>query len=67
MMLVQLLNLRGYCAESVGSDVLAGEMTALVERKKVDIALPSWLPRQPSLMLDISRNCCTPALATCRW
>jgi len=44
MMLVGLLKQRGYCAESVGSDVLAGEMTALVERKKADIVCLSALP-----------------------
>jgi predicted PurR-regulated permease PerM len=44
MMLAGLLKQRGYSAEAVGSDVLAGEMTALVEQKKADIVCLSALP-----------------------
>jgi predicted PurR-regulated permease PerM len=44
MMLAQLLSLRGYCAESVGSDILAAEAVELVEQKKIDVVCISALP-----------------------
>lgn len=44
MMLAQLLALRGFSAESVGSDILAAEAVELVEQKKIDVVCLGALP-----------------------
>jgi predicted PurR-regulated permease PerM len=44
MMLVQLLNLRGYCAESISHEVLSGEMLELIEKNNTDVVVVSALP-----------------------
>jgi hypothetical protein len=43
-MLAELLSIRGYCAESVSSDVLASEMVEMVESKKADLVCVSAMP-----------------------
>ncbi len=44
LMLVQLLELRGYCATSISSTALASEMIEAVERNKADIIVVSAMP-----------------------
>ena len=44
LMLVQLLRLRGFFAESVSHEVLSGEMLELIEKNKADVVVVSVLP-----------------------
>ena len=44
MMLSQLLQIRGYCATFANSDVLAGEMVDLVEKRNSDLVCISAMP-----------------------
>ena len=44
LMLVQLLELRGYCAFSVSNNALASEMIEQIEKKNADVVVVSALP-----------------------
>ena len=44
LMLHQVLEMRGYCASTTGSDALASEMADLVESRKADVVCVSAMP-----------------------